>query len=130
MNDLSAATITAIAVAGGVGAATRFVVDGLIRARWRGVLPVATMLINVTGSLVIGLLNGAALFHGLGPTWLVVTATGFCGGYTTFSTAMVETVRLVQSDEWRWAVANAFGTLVLCLAAAATGVGLMWLTAT
>lgn len=130
MNDLSAATITAIAVAGGVGAATRFVVDGLIRARWRGVLPVATMLINVTGSLVIGLLNGAALFHGLGPTWLVVTATGFCGGYTTFSTAMVETVRLVQSDEWRWAVASAFGTLVLCLAAAATGVGLMWLTAT
>ena len=130
MSDLSAATITTIAVAGGVGAATRFVVDGLIRAHWRGVLPLATMLINVSGSLVIGLLNGAAFFHGLGPTWLVVTATGFCGGYTTFSTAMVETVRLVQSDEWRWAVANAFGTLVLCLAAAAAGVGLMWLTAT
>lgn len=126
MTDLTVVHIAAVAVAGGAGAATRFVVDGLVRSRWRGVLPLATMLINVTGSLVIGLINGAALFHGLGPIWLVVTATGFCGGYTTFSTAMVETVRLVQSDEWRWAVANAFGTLVLCVVAAAAGVGLMW----
>ena len=43
--------------------------------------------------------------------------------------AMIETVRLVQSGEWRWAVANALGTLLLCLAAAAAGVGLMWATA-
>jgi CrcB protein len=124
-----AATVAAIALAGGLGAAARFVVDGLVRARWRGALPVATMVVNVSGSLAIGLLSGASLFHGLGPTWLVVAATGFCGGYTTFSTAMVETVRLVQSDEWRWAVVNALGTLALCLAAAAAGVGLMWLTA-
>lgn len=129
MSDLAAVHVLAIALAGGAGAATRFVVDGLIVARARTALPVATLLVNVSGSLLIGLLTGAALFHGLGPTWLVAAATGFCGGYTTFSTAMIETVRLVQSGEWRWAVANAVGTLLLCLAAAAAGVGLMWATA-
>lgn len=129
MSDLAAVHVLAIALAGGAGAATRFVVDGLIVARARTALPVATLLVNESGSLLIGLLTGAALFHGLGPAWLVVTATGFCGGYTTFSTAMIETVRLVQSGEWRWAVANALGTLLLCVAAAAVGVGLMWATA-
>lgn len=124
--DVTAGLLVAVAVAGGLGASTRFVVDGLLRARSTHVLPLATMVVNVSGSLVIGVLSGAALWHGLGPAWLVVTATGFCGGYTTFSTAMVETVRLVRSDEWRWAVANALGTLVLCVAAASAGVGLMW----
>lgn len=120
-------TTVLVALFGGFGASARFVVDGLVRARWTHVFPVATVVINVSGSLVIGLLNGAALFHGLGPTWLVVAASGFCGGYTTFSTAMAETVRLVQSEEWRWAVVNAVGTLVACVAAAALGVGVMWL---
>ncbi len=126
---MSAGVLLAVALAGGAGAATRFVVDGLVRARWAGVFPLATVVVNVTGSLLIGLLAGAALFGGLGPTWLAVAATGFCGGYTTFSTAMVETVRLVQADEVRWAVLNAAGTLVTCVAAASAGVGLAWLVA-
>lgn len=126
---MTPALVVGVALAGGLGAAARFVVDGLVRARGSTRLPWGTVVVNVSGSLVIGLVNGAALFHGLGPTWLVVVATGFCGGYTTFSTAMVESVRLVQSEEWRWAVANAFGTLALCVVAAAAGVGLMWATA-
>ncbi|WP_324536440.1 fluoride efflux transporter CrcB [Actinotalea sp.] len=115
----------AVAVLGGLGAATRFVVDGAIRRRWTSVLPVATVAVNVSGSLVIGLLAGAATFHGLGPDVRVVAATGFCGGYTTFSTAMVETVRLAQAGELRAAVLNAVGTLALTVAAAATGVAVM-----
>ncbi|WP_342781345.1 fluoride efflux transporter CrcB [Actinotalea subterranea] len=130
MTAVSPALVLAVALGGGLGASARFVVDGLVRTRWSGVLPLATVLINVTGSLAIGLLGGAAAFHGLGPTWLVVSTTGFCGGYTTFSTAMVETVRLVQADEWRWAVLNAFGSLMLCVAAAAAGMGVMWVTGT
>lgn len=114
-----------VAVLGGVGAAARFVVDGAVRSRWTRTFPLATLVVNVSGSFLIGLLTGAHLFHGLGPTWLAVAATGFCGGYTTFSTAMVETVRLVEAGEVRRATANVLGSLLLCVAAASLGVGAM-----
>jgi CrcB protein len=114
-----------VALLGGAGAATRFWVDGAIRARGRTVLPVATITINVTGSLLIGLIAGAHLYRGLPGTWQLLLATGFCGGYTTFSTAMVETVRLAQADERGRAVLNVLGTLVVTVAAAALGVAAM-----
>lgn len=118
-------TLLLVAVLGGAGAATRFVVDGAVRTRWARTFPLATFLVNVTGSLIIGLLFGAVTSHGLGPGWSVPAMSGFCGGYTTFSTAMVETVRLVQSDQLRRAVVNALGTTLACLAAAALGVAVM-----
>ncbi|WP_169166510.1 fluoride efflux transporter CrcB [Cellulomonas taurus] len=114
-----------LALAGGIGAACRFWLDGEIRLRWRTVLPVATIAINVTGSLLIGLIAGAHLYAGLPTGWQTVLATGFCGGYTTFSTAAVETVRLVQDDELPRAVANALGTVLLTVAAAALGIALI-----
>lgn len=113
-----------VAVMGGLGAATRFWVDGTIRARGRTVLPVATIAINVTGSLLIGLVAGAHLYLGLAATWQLLLATGFCGGYTTFSAAAVETVRLAQAGERGRALANLLGTMVLTVGAAAAGLGL------
>ncbi|HYQ75515.1 fluoride efflux transporter CrcB [Cellulomonas sp.] len=119
-----------VAVLGGLGAATRFWVDGTIRARGRTVLPVATIAINVTGSLLIGLVAGAHLYLGLPATWQLLVATGFCGGFTTFSAAAVETVRLAQAGERGRALANLLGTTVLAVAAAAAGLGLTALWAT
>lgn len=116
-----------LALAGGIGAASRFWIDGEIRQRWRTVLPVATIVINVSGSLLIGLIAGAHLYLGLPTSWQTVLATGFCGGYTTFSTAAVETVRLAQGRERGRAVLNALGTVVLTVAAAALGLGLIGL---
>jgi CrcB protein len=118
-------TVLLVALVGGIGAATRFVVDGLIRGRWTHVFPLATALINVSGSAIIGLLSGAVAYHALSPTAYLIAAVGFCGGYTTFSTAMVETVRLIQSGDYRRAVVNALGSLLLALGAAALGVGVM-----
>jgi CrcB protein len=117
--------ILLIAVLGGLGAASRLVVDGMIRTRWPRTFPVATLVVNVSGSLLIGLLVGAQLHHGFGPWWFAAATVGFCGGYTTFSTAMAETVRLVQDGElWR-ATLNAVGSLILCVAAAALGMFVM-----
>ena len=110
-----------VALVGGLGAATRFVVDGWFRGRWAGRLPLATIAVNVSGSLLIGLLAGAAATGALPVTGYTVAATGFCGGYTTFSTAMIETVRLAQAGDRRRALANVLGTLLLTVAAASLG---------
>ena len=115
-------TVVFLALAGGVGAAVRFIVDGLIRSRLRTALPWATILINVSGSLVLGFVGGLVV-RGHAPDSLqLVLGTGFLGGYTTFSTASVETIRLVQSGRTGLALTNAVGSLVASVGAAAAGV--------
>lgn len=114
--------IVGLFVLGGVGAATRFWVDGAIRARRSDPMPVATMTINVVGSLLIGVLLGLQVGGALAPDGFALLATGFCGGFTTFSTAMVEAVRLLQDGDVRRAWGSVALTLVLSVAAAALGV--------
>lgn len=114
----------AAAGAGGLGAATRFFVDGVVRARIRSSFPVGVMTINVTGSFLLGLLTGLALSHVVSAEWLLVLGTGFLGGYTTFSTASFETVRLLQTGRYRAALTNGFGMLVASVALATLG---LWL---
>jgi CrcB protein len=85
-----------VSMAGGLGAVARLVLDGLIRGRHALEYPVGTTLINVSGSFLLGLLGGLALRHALPTSLHLVLGTGFLGGYTTFSAASVETVRLLQ----------------------------------
>jgi CrcB protein len=110
-----------VAVAGGVGAACRMVLDGAVKGRVRVPYPLGTTLINVSGSFLLGVVTGAAA--GLGP-WAVVLGTGLLGGYTTFSTASYETVRLAQAGRWRAAFMNGIGMLVLALLAAWLGLAI------
>jgi CrcB protein len=113
-------------IAGALGAVTRFVVDALVKQRWRSPFPLGTFLINVTGSLLLGVLAGLVLFQGQPSAWQTVVGTGFCGGYTTFSTASFETVRLVQQGRRIAALTNAVGSLVVSVAACAAGFALVW----
>jgi fluoride exporter len=114
-----------LALAGGVGAVARLAVDGTIRLRRSTALPWATVLINVSGSFVLGLLTGLVLHHvgpsGAGTDLKLVLGTGFCGGYTTFSTASIETVRLAQQRQVALALVNGVGTAGLTLGSAAIG---------
>lgn len=113
-----------VALAGGIGAAARFIIDSLIAARSRGAVPLGTLVINVSGSFLLGLLAGWATAAAAPPDVRLVLGTGLLGGFTTFSTASVELVRLVRDDR-RWtALGLAAGMLVLSLAAAAAG---LWL---
>lgn len=113
-------------LAGATGAVARFVLDASIKSRWQSPFPWATVIINVTGSLLLGVLAGLVLFSGQPAAWQTVIGTGFCGGYTTFSTASFETVRLVQQKRPGLALMNALGSLVLSVAACAAGLATVW----
>ena len=113
----------AISLAGGLGAAARFVIDGVIRARnaSRTTFPVGTLVINATGSLLLGLVVGLTSAQLLPETLHAVVGAGFLGGYTTFSTASFETVRLLQERRFGAATLNGVGMLALCVILAAAG---------
>jgi CrcB protein len=115
---------TAFVAAGAVGAPLRYLIDGAVSDRTKGVFPWGTFVINVSGSLLLGFLTGLALYHGFPKTPKVVLGTGFCGAYTTFSTFTFETVRLLEERAITDAFRNALGTLTTCAAAAAAGVAL------
>jgi fluoride exporter len=111
-------------VAAALGAPLRYLLDGSIGDRVEGVFPWGTLVINASGSLLLGVLTGLALYHAFPQTPKVILGTGFCGSYTTFSTFSFETVRLVEEGAIGEAFRNAFGTLVICAAAAALGLAL------
>ena len=108
--------VVAIALAGAVGAVTRFVVDGYVQERHGYRFPWGTFLINGSGSLLLGLLVGLAVSERLSPLVFVVGATGFCGAFTTFSTWGYETVRLAEGGSKDVAAGYALGSLAAGLA--------------
>ena len=118
---MSLAVVLALGAAGGAGAMARFVLDGVIRAPLRGVVPIGTMTVNITGSFLLGLLTALGTISVLPPEWILICGGGFLGGYTTFSTASSETVRLLQADRIGAAVLSGAGTALAALAAAALG---------
>jgi len=108
------APVVGTALAGGAGAVTRLVVDGLIRGRLGDRLPWGTLIVNIVGSGALGWLLGSGAPAGL----TSIAGTGFLGGFTTFSAASFESARLALERRWAAAVLYGLGTLVLCTAAA------------
>lgn len=115
---MSALAVLGICVAGGLGAGLRFLVDGLIAERHALPLPIGTLIINITGSLALGLLTGALT---TGHPLLAILGVGLCGGFTTFSTAMLEAAQLVRTHRPGLAALQAVSMLVLSVGAAALG---------
>jgi CrcB protein len=114
----------AVAVAGGAGAILRYVVDGAVQDRTSGVMPYGTIVVNIAGSLLMGLVTGLALFHGAGSDLVAVAGAGFCGGFTTWSAAAWEMVQLIEDDDGPAALLTAAATCAGGLAAAGCGLAL------
>ncbi|MGV9188762.1 fluoride efflux transporter FluC [Arcanobacterium canis] len=112
--------IAFLALAAGLGAACRFLLDdALTSADSR--MPRGTWVVNTLGSFLLGICAGAANTGALSSYWLAILGTGFCGGFTTFSTASLDSVKLAHRGE-RWiALLNSTGMIVVCVAAAAVG---------
>ncbi|KJL45443.1 fluoride efflux transporter FluC [Microbacterium trichothecenolyticum] len=109
------------ALAGGIGAGLRYVVDRWSTPAGGARFPVGILVVNVSGSFVLGVITG--LGTAIAPELSLVLGLGLLGGYTTFSTVSVETVLLAQRKRRRHAALNLFGTLAL--AAIAAGLGLL-----
>ncbi|MDQ7876749.1 fluoride efflux transporter CrcB [Microbacterium sp. QXD-8] len=107
------------ALAGGVGAGLRYLVDRLLTPAGGMRFPWGILVVNVSGSFALGVLTG--LGAAIAPELSLVLGLGLLGGYTTFSTVSVETVLLAQRKRRRDAALNLFGTLVLALLAAGFG---------
>ena len=106
-----------VGVLGGLGALARFLLDAVVSANTGAQFPLGTLLVNLSGSAVLGLLVGIAL---RGDAYLLA-GTAVIGSYTTFSTWLFESHRLAE-DGRRWLlVVNIAASLVLGVAAAALG---------
>jgi CrcB protein len=114
-----------VAAAGGAGAVLRALLIHHIGLRRADPLPLGTLVVNGSGSLLLGLLTGLSLYHGLGGRLLAIVGIGLCGGYTTWSTASWETVHLLHTGHRTEAVVYTLGSLVVCIGCAAAAIGLM-----
>lgn len=106
-----------------VGGAARFWMSGAIAARVGERFPWGTLGVNVLGSVVIGLLAGwsDSARVGLSSEARIFLMVGVCGGFTTFSSFSLQTLRLMQDGDWTRAVVNVLLSVVLCLVAVAAG---------
>ncbi|CAN5774170.1 fluoride efflux transporter CrcB [soil metagenome] len=110
----------AVGVAGAAGAACRYVVDFLVTARTAGSYPVGTLVVNVSGSLLVGVVAGVVANRGAPGALTTVAGVGFAGSYTTFSTLVYESWRLIEDGAYLRAATN-MATILLGMAAAAAG---------
>lgn len=114
-------TALAVAVAGGAGAAARFVADRMLSPAFRPGYGFVIVLVNVTGSFALGL---ALAVWGPGSAIVTVVGTGFLGGYTTFSTAALDGAQMALRGRGVRALAHAGGTALVCILAAWLGLHL------
>ncbi|WP_129337824.1 fluoride efflux transporter FluC [Cellulomonas endophytica] len=118
MSGVVLALLTALA--GGLGAVLRALVDGAVRARVGEDRPVGIVVVNLTGAFALGLVGGLVL-RGAPPELGTVLGTGLLGGYTTFSTASLDTARLVLAGRGGAALVHGVGVLVVAVGLAAAG---------
>jgi fluoride exporter len=118
-----------IALGAVFGASARYFISTYVARTFATVFPYGTLVINITGSLVLGfflILAGERVL--LDPRWRFLIAIGFCGSYTTFSSYAFETFAYMEQGQWLLMAANILANNALCLAAVLAGAALArWL---
>jgi fluoride exporter len=103
-------------IGGAFGTCARYYVARWIGSHlWAQSFPYGTLIVNVSGCFILGVVGGLLLEPALAPEnerWYLLCGTGFCGGYTTFSTFAWETSKQIRLGSWHLALANALGSVV------------------
>src|SRR4051812_8303625 len=110
-----------VAIGGGAGATARYLGDSLVTRRLGDRLPWGTLLVNLVGSALFGLLVGWSSSGDLAASWLALVGTGFCGAFTTASTLAWEVVALAERGATRRSALYLALTVGLGLLCAAGG---------
>ncbi|XHR30351.1 MAG: fluoride efflux transporter CrcB [Chthoniobacteraceae bacterium] len=109
-----------IALGGALGTLGRFWLSGFVAERAGTTFPLGTLLVNISGCLVIGFFSTLTAPEGrfmVSPTLREFVMLGICGGYTTFSSFSLQTLTLARNGEWLAAGANTVLSVALCFAA-------------
>ena len=109
-------TVLVVFVGAALGAPVRYLLDWAVSSRYPSDFPWGTLVVNVLGCFLIGFV--------VGTSWMPLVGVGFCGGLTTYSTFSFETVRLLEAEKYRLALANVAVSVVLGVGAAALGLAL------
>ena len=119
---LGVMTLLLIGAGGAAGAMARYLVDGWVASAMRGAFPWGTLVINLSGSFVLGLLFGFAIERAVVPADIrPPVMIGFLGAYTTFSTLMLESLRLWEDGSLGLALVNLVGSSALGMVAVIAG---------
>jgi CrcB protein len=114
-----------VLVGSAVGGAARYLLGTWVQQRLAGAFPIGTLIINVTGSFLLAFLLRYTLdTTAVSAEVRALLTTGFCGGYTTFSTFSYETVKLIEDGDWRRAVLYTVLSVVVSLVAVFAGIAL------
>ncbi|NND05779.1 MAG: fluoride efflux transporter CrcB [Saprospiraceae bacterium] len=104
----------AVFMGGGLGSVVRYFI-----AHWMTQYKLdfawATVLANLTSSIILGILMGYTIRGSLGGQWSFFWMVGFCGGFSTFSTFTAETLMFMQEGQWSYAFANILLSVIICL---------------
>jgi fluoride exporter len=119
-------SILLVGIGGFVGSVARYLVAIVFAGQVASLFPFATLTVNVVGCFLIGILFALSdRGNILSPEWRILLTTGFCGGFTTFSTFSYESLRLMQDGEYLYLLAYVLLSVVVGLAATYFGIALI-----
>jgi len=114
-----------VGTGGFLGSVARYAISRWMNQQILSSIPWGTMTVNIAGCFIIGLIYALAFKSDLAPEWRLLIATGFCGGFTTFSSFSYENIALLQDGQFGAALFYIGGSLLLGLAATVAGIALI-----